>query len=103
MKGSRRSITRCRWEKKPLLCRCSGIGELHGRWLHAVGEAPCLCRSGAITVSTAVVDAVQSREVLLHWEQHLILTRLATAQAALRFTFYQNIYVPKASEGLLIP
>ena len=49
------------------------------------------------------MDAVQSREVLPHWEQHLILTRLATAQAALRFTFYQNIYVPKASEGHLIP
>ncbi|WP_143764835.1 hypothetical protein [Paenibacillus pabuli] len=64
MKGSRRSITRCRWEKKPLPCRCSGIGELHGRWLHAVGDAPWLCRSGAITVSTAVMDAVQSREVL---------------------------------------
>ncbi|MEC0195191.1 hypothetical protein P4H35_02415 [Paenibacillus taichungensis] len=68
-----------------------------------MGEAPWLCRSGATTVSTAVMDAVQSHEVLSHWEQHLILTRLATAQAALRFTFYQNIYVPKASEGRLIP
>ncbi|QLG42080.1 MULTISPECIES: hypothetical protein [unclassified Paenibacillus] len=54
-------------------------------------------------MSTAVMDAVQSREVLPHWEQHLTLTRLATAQAALRFTFYLNIYVPKASEGRLIP
>ncbi|WP_143812657.1 MULTISPECIES: hypothetical protein [Paenibacillus] len=103
MKGSRRSITRCRWEKKPLPCRCSGIGELHGRWLHAMGEAPWLCRSGATPVSTAVMDAVQSREVLPHWAQHLTLTRLATAQAALRLTFYQNIYVPKALEGRLIP
>ncbi|MFS0870412.1 hypothetical protein [Paenibacillus xylanilyticus] len=24
MKGSRRSSTCCRWEKKPLPCRCSG-------------------------------------------------------------------------------
>lgn len=48
------------------------------------------------------MDAVQSREVLPHWAQHLTLKRLATAQAALRFTFYQNIYVPKASEGRLI-
>ncbi|WP_175480678.1 hypothetical protein [Paenibacillus sp. OK003] len=54
-------------------------------------------------VSTAVMDAVQPHKVLPHWAQHLTLTRLATAQAALRFTFYQNIYVPKASEGRLIP
>ncbi|WP_408894388.1 hypothetical protein [Paenibacillus taichungensis] len=68
-----------------------------------MGEAPWLCHSGATTVNTAVVDAVQSREVLHHWEQHLTLTRLAIAQVALRFIFYQNIYVPKASEGRLIP
>lgn len=49
------------------------------------------------------MDAVQPHKVLPHWAQHLTLTRLATAQAALRFTFYQNIYVPKASEGRLIP
>ncbi|UPK45417.1 hypothetical protein [Paenibacillus pabuli] len=68
-----------------------------------MGEAPWLCRSGATTVSTAVMDAVQSREVLPHWAQHLTLTRLAIAQAARCFTFFQNNYVPKASEGRLIP
>lgn len=42
-------------------------------------------------------------EVLPKWAQHLSLTRLAIAQAALSFTFYNVIFFPKASEGHWIP
>ncbi|PQP82711.1 hypothetical protein C0Q44_15015 [Paenibacillus sp. PCH8] len=55
------------------------------------------------SMSTALMHAMQPREVLTHWVQHLTLTRLAIAQVALRTTFYNSIYVPKASEGRLIP
>ncbi|MGE6574216.1 hypothetical protein ACQKFM_04820 [Paenibacillus xylanexedens] len=39
-------------------------------------------------MSTALMHAVQLREVLPHWAQHLTLTRLALAQAVSGF-FYK--------------
>ncbi|MDT9722827.1 hypothetical protein QVE09_28430 [Paenibacillus sp. ClWae2A] len=40
-------------------------------------------------MSTALMHAVQPPEVLPELKQHLTLTWLAIAQAAIRFTFYK--------------